>query len=376
MLLNVFAYELQAIAQETLTPPIVFEAIDRVKRRLKGAYAVIVMIQNFGLVAFRDANGIRPLVYGQRQDDKGKAYMIASESIALDALGFDLSGDVLPSESLLIKLDGETFIHKHEGDAPFTPCLFEYIYLARPDSIINGISTYRARWLMGESLADTVLKQMSDHDIDVVIPIPDTSRTSAIPLADRLGVKYSEGFVKNRYIGRTFIMPGQNARKKTVKMKLNAITEEFSGKNVLLVDDSIVRGTTSKQIIQMARDAGANKVYFASAAPEVRYPNVYGIDMASAKELIAHQRTTEQIADKIGADRLFYQNLDDVCHAVNLARLPNAPAFERFEDAIFTGDYITGDIDQAYLSSLEAKRNDAMQSKTQDLTSGTGLADL
>lgn len=370
VLLNVFAHELQAVAERTLTPTLVFKAIDKVKQRIRGAYAVVVMIQNFGLVAFRDNHGIRPLVYGVRQDDAGKSVMMASESIALDALGYELVGDVMPDQSIIVTTDGVIHQHQHTTDVAFTPCIFEYIYLARPDSILNGVSTYQARWRMGESLADNILRQMPDHDIDVVIPIPDTSRTSAIPLADRLGVHYSEGFVKNRYIGRTFIMPGQQVRKKTVKMKLNAIREEFAGKNVLLVDDSIVRGTTSKQIIQMARDAGAAKVYFASAAPEVRYPNVYGIDMASAKELIAHERSAEEVAQKIGADALIYQNLDDVYQAINDARLVPGTPFARFEDAIFTGNYVTDDVDQAYLQRVELLRNDSAKSKKQPDAAG------
>lgn len=373
VLLNVFAHELQAVAEHTLTPELVFKAIDKVKQRIRGAYAVVVMIQNFGLVAFRDDHGIRPLVYGVRQDELGKAVMVASESIALDALGYELVGDVMPDQSIIVTTAGDIHQHQHKTSVAFTPCIFEYIYLARPDSILNGISTYRARWRMGESLADKILQLMPNHDIDVVIPIPDTSRTSAIPLAERLGVHYSEGFVKNRYIGRTFIMPGQHVRKKTVKMKLNAIREEFAGKNVLLVDDSIVRGTTSKQIIQMARDAGAAKVYFASAAPEVRYPNVYGIDMASAKELIAHGRSAQEVAERIGADALIYQNLDDVYRAINDSRLAGVDVFERFEDAIFTSNYVTDDVDQDYLQRLELLRNDSAKAKKQ--TDAAGMVD-
>ncbi|MDF1653723.1 MAG: amidophosphoribosyltransferase [Coxiellaceae bacterium] len=366
VLLNVFAHELQNHSQQELTTQIVFDTIARVKQRIKGAYAVIVMIQNFGLVAFRDPHGIRPLVYGERHSDAGAEVMVASESIALDALGFESQGDVLPDESLVVTLDGKVHRQQCPTDEAYTPCIFEYIYLARPDSIIDGVSAYRARWNMGEKLAEKIMKEMPDHDIDVVIPIPDTSRTSAIPLANKLGLRYSEGFVKNRYIGRTFIMPGQSVRKKTVKMKLNPIAQEFAGKNVLLVDDSIVRGTTSKQIIQMARDAGAKKVYFASAAPEVRNPNVYGIDMASAKELIAHDRTAEQVAEIIGADALIYQDLSDVYDAVNEARNEGVAVFDRFEDSIFTGDYVTGDVDQAYLDAVEALRNDKNKTKHQD----------
>lgn len=373
VLLNVFAHELQKQAKANLTADIVFDVIERVKMRINGAYAVIVMIQNFGLVAFRDPNGIRPLVYGIRDNGCGSEVMIASESIALDALGYQLVGDVKPNESLIITNDGQLHRDLLDDDTPFTPCIFEYIYLARPDSILNGVSTYKARWLMGEKLADEIVRQMPNHDIDVVIPIPDTSRTSAIPLAHRLNVRYSEGFVKNRYIGRTFIMPGQSVRKKTVKMKLNAIDDEFAGKNVLLVDDSIVRGTTSKQIIQMARDAGAKKVYFASAAPEVRYPNVYGIDMASADELIAHGRDAKQVAEKIGADALIYQSLQDVYQSINDARSSSQPFFARFEDSIFTSDYVTDGVDQAYLDHVASLRSDKVKSKLQD--DDTGMVD-
>ncbi len=366
VLLNVFAHELQNQSAEKLTPQVVFDTIKRVKARIKGAYAVIVMIQNFGIVAFRDPHGIRPLVYGERVAGDGAEVMVASESIALDALGFKLVGDVRPDQSLIVTQDGQVHVQECPTDEVYTPCIFEYIYLARPDSIIDGVSAYQARWNMGEKLAEKILKKMLGHDIDVVIPIPDTSRTSAIPLAHRLGVRYSEGFVKNRYIGRTFIMPGQSVRKKTVKMKLNPIAQEFAGKNVLLVDDSIVRGTTSKQIIQMARDAGAKKVYFASAAPEVRYPNVYGIDMASAKELIAHDRTSDEVAQIIGADALIYQDLSDVYDAVNQACNEGTSTFARFEDSIFTGEYITGDVDQAYLDRVEAIRNDKTKSQRAD----------
>ena len=280
--------------------------------------------------------------------------MIASESVALDMLGFDLVRDVAPGEAVYVSLAGELHTRQCAEHPRVTPCIFEYVYLARPDSIIDSVSVYKARLRMGEKLADKILRDWSDHDIDVVIPIPDTSRTAALQLANELGVKYREGFIKNRYIGRTFIMPGQTQRKKSVRQKLNAIELEFKGKNVLLVDDSIVRGTTSQQIIQMARDAGARKVYFASAAPPVRYPNVYGIDMPTASELVAYGRTDEEVCREIGADKLIYQDLPDLIKAVHQGNRK----LQGFEDSVFTGKYITGDVRPEYLVALEHLRND------------------
>jgi len=281
--------------------------------------------------------------------------MAASESVALDALGYELIADVAPGEAVFITLDGQIHTRQCAEDSVISPCIFEYVYLARPDSIIDNISVYKARLRMGDRLADKISRIRPDHDIDVVIPIPDTSRTSALQLANTLGIKYREGFIKNRYIGRTFIMPGQQQRKKSVRQKLNAIDLEFKGKNVLLVDDSIVRGTTSSQIIDMARDAGANKVYFASAAPPVRYPNVYGIDMPVSDELIAHGRSEEEICSEIGADWLIYQDLDDLISAVEKGN----PEIRQFDASVFTGKYVTGDIGDEYLSALQAARNDA-----------------
>jgi amidophosphoribosyltransferase len=304
ILLNVLAHELQKHAKLDMDLDDVFKAVSGVHRRCKGAYAAVAMITGQGIVAFRDPHGIRPLVYGKRETEQGVNYMAASESVALDALGYELIADVAPGEAVFITLDGQIHTRQCAENPVISPCIFEYVYLARPDSIIDNISVYKARLRMGDRLADKIGRIRPDHDIDVVIPIPDTSRTSALQLANTLGIKYREGFIKNRYIGRTFIMPGQQQRKKSVRQKLNAIDLEFKGKNVLLVDDSIVRGTTSSQIIDMARDAGANKVYFASAAPPVRYPNVYGIDMPVSDELIAHGRTEDEICEVIGADWL------------------------------------------------------------------------
>jgi amidophosphoribosyltransferase len=290
-----------------------------------------------------------------RATPEGTDYMMASESVALDALGFELIDDVAPGEAIFVTLDGKLHRQQCAEKPSVSPCIFEYVYLARPDSIIDRISVYKARLRMGEKLAAKILRVWPDHDIDVVIPIPDTSRTSALQLANNLGVKYREGFIKNRYIGRTFIMPGQQQRKKSVRQKLNAIDLEFRDKNVLLVDDSIVRGTTSTQIIEMARDAGANKVYFASAAPPVRYQNVYGIDMPSSEELIAWGCSEEEVGKAIGADWLLFQDLDDLIQAVGKGN----PEITTFDTSVFTGVYITGDVDGEYLSDLQLTRSDA-----------------
>jgi amidophosphoribosyltransferase len=357
VLLNVFAHELAQFGKLKLTVDDVFQAVSAVHKRIRGAYAVVVMIAGFGVLGFRDPHGIRPIVFGQRKTEDGTDYMIASESVALDVLDFQLIRDIEPGEAVFIEADGQLHTQQCTEVVDHCPCIFEYVYFARPDSIIDNISVYKARMRMGRKLAEKIQREWPDHDIDVVIPIPDTSRTAASQIAHDLGVKFREGFMKNRYIGRTFIMPGQKMRKKSVKQKLNAISLEFDGKNVLLVDDSIVRGTTSEQIIQMARDAGANKVYFASAAPPVRYPNVYGIDMPAAHELIAHDRTEEEICEALGADKLIYQDLDDLIEAVGRGN----PDIKHFDTSCFSHDYITGDIDDAYLARIEALRNDNAQ---------------
>jgi amidophosphoribosyltransferase len=354
VLLNVFAHELQRLAKVNLDPQTIFKAVSSVFKRCRGAYAVIVMIAGHGILGFRDPNAIRPLIYGKRTTATGTDYMLASESVALDVLGYQIIADVAPGEAVFIDTKGQSHTAICTEETQYSPCLFEYVYLARPDSIIDKILVYKMRLHLGQALADKILKTFPEHDIDVVIPVPDTSRSAAMPLARRLGVKYREGFVKNRYIGRTFIMPGQKIRRKSVRQKLNAIGLEFQGKNVLLVDDSIVRGTTSKEIIQMARDAGANKVYFASAAPEVRYPNVYGIDMPATSELVAHDRSLAEITKYIGADWLIYQDLS----ALYTAAREGNPALQRFEDCVFTGDYVTGDVSADYLQRLSLQRSD------------------
>ena len=362
VLLNVFAHELQTRVNGKPTPENIFDAIDALHRRCTGGYAVVALIIGFGVVAFRDPNGIRPLVLGERESEGQKDYMVASESVALDALQFERVRDLEPGECLYIQNDGVLNARSFPGEVKHTPCIFEYVYFARPDSILDDLSVYKTRLRMGEQLAGKVVRDFPDHDIDVVIPIPDTSSTSALQVAYHLGVKYREGFIKNRYIGRTFIMPGQAERMQSVRRKLNAIDLEFRGKNVLLVDDSIVRGTTSQQIIKLAREAGAEKVYFASAAPPVRFPNVYGIDMPAASELIANGRTVEEIEEIIGADRLIYQDLNGLIRAV---RHGNSEITE-FDTSCFSGEYVTGDVTPEYLSELESRRNDAAKQARQE----------
>jgi amidophosphoribosyltransferase len=362
VLLNVFAHELQLQGKLRMKVDDVFNAVSGVHRRCRGAYAAIVMITGHGILALRDPWGIRPLVYGKRESAQGTEYMAASESVALDVLGFELIADVKPGEAVFFSLDGQVHTRQCAEKPVYSPCIFEYVYLARPDSIMDNISVYKARLRMGEKLARKIRRVRPDHDIDVVIPIPDTSRTSALQLANTLDIKYREGFIKNRYIGRTFIMPGQQQRKKSVRQKLNAIELEFRNKNVLLVDDSIVRGTTSSQIIQMARDAGARKVYFASAAPPVRYPNVYGIDMPTGDELIGYGRDDDGIRQTIGADWLIYQDLEDLVDAVSEGN----PEVGQFDTSVFTGDYITGDVGEEYLSQLQASRNDASKKQRRE----------
>jgi amidophosphoribosyltransferase len=353
VILNILAHELQNQAHP-IGPGNVFKAIETVHKRSVGGYAVVAMIAGQGLVAFRDPNGIRPCVFGQRRTDEGLEYIVASESVALDILGFELIDDIHPGEGIFVTLDGQLHRRQCAEKVRHAPCIFEFVYFARPDSMIDDISVYKARLRMGERLAEKILNEWPEHDIDVVIPIPDTSRTSALPLAFKLGVKYREGFIKNRYIGRTFIMPEQGQRTKSVRRKLNPISLEFRGKNVLLIDDSIVRGTTSRQIIQMAREAGARKVYLASAAPPVRYPNVYGIDMPAASELIAHGRSAEDIRQQLGADWLIYQDLDDLVAACSEGN----DDISEFDTSCFSSEYITGLAD-GYLEKLENLRSDS-----------------
>ena len=313
------------------------------------------------MFAFRDPHGIRPLIYGSRKcPETGKTeYMIASESVALDAAEFTLERDLMPGEGLFVTADGKLFSRQCAGSATLSPCIFEHVYLARPDSIIDGVSVYHARLLMGKKLAEKILRTYPEHDIDVVVPIPDTSRVAALQVAYALGLPYREGFIKNRYVARTFIMPGQKMRKKSVRRKLNPIRLEFNGRNVLLVDDSIVRGTTSEQLVQMARRSGAKKVYFCSAAPAIRHPNVYGIDMPTKTELIAHGRTDDEVASKIGADWLVYQDLEDLEDAVREVN----PRLNQFDTSCFSGTYVTGDVDGKYFARLHEERNEGTKSK-------------
>ncbi|MBT8446887.1 MAG: amidophosphoribosyltransferase, partial [Gammaproteobacteria bacterium] len=380
ILLNVFAHELSLGGKRRIDAEDVFRAVSGVHARCHGGYAAVAMILGVGIVGFRDPYGIRPIVFGRRETADGPEFAIASESVALDILGFELIADVAPGEAVFIRKDGEMVTRQCAESPVRAPCIFEHVYLARPDSIIDGISVHKARMRMGEALARKIEQDWGENDIDVVIPVPDTARTSAMELAHALGLKYREGFIKNRYIPRTFIMPGQAMRKKSVKQKLNAIDLEFSGKNVLLVDDSIVRGTTSQQIVQIAREAGARKVYFASAAPPVRFPNVYGIDMPAPNELIAHKRTIDEVAAIIGADRLIYQELDDL---IDAARRGN-PDVERFDVSCFDGRYVTGTVTDGYLAEVEARRSDEAKSgrasganALNDLyvSSATGMAD-
>ncbi len=358
VLLNIFANELLKQGKMVPTENEIFNAVAALHKRVRGAYSVVSLISDHGIVAFRDPRGIRPLVFGKRQTPEGEEYMVASESVALDVLGFKLIRDVGPGEAIFIDKNARLHTRQCAENPVLMPCIFEHVYFARPDSIIDGVSVYKARLRQGENLAAKILRERPNHDIDVVIPIPDSSRVAGQALAHVLGVKFREGLVKNRYIGRTFIMPGQQQRKKSVKQKLNAIRLEFQGKNVLLVDDSIVRGTTCQQIIQMAREAGANKVYFASAAPPVQYPNVYGIDMPSAKELIAHDRTVAEVCEEIGADWLVYQDLEDLI----AASAEGNPDIAEFECSVFNGRYATGDVDLDYLRNLDAERNDKVKS--------------
>ena len=364
ILLNVLAHELQQIGALQPEAEHVFTALEGVYQRCQGAYAAVAMINGRGIVAFRDAHGIRPLAFGTRTAPNGaQEVMVASESSAIDILGFDFVRDVAPGEAIYIDAGGDYETRMCTAPVAHTPCIFEHVYLAREDSIMDEISIYKARLRMGERLVRPIMERYSqrEHDIDVVIPIPESSRASAIPLAYALNVKYREGFVKNRYIGRTFIMPEQGQRAKSVQQKLNAIDLEFRGKNVLLVEDSIVRGTTTSEIVRQARNAGARKVFMAVAAPPVRFPNVYGIDMPTAHEFIAYNRTDEQVAEAIGVDWLVYQTIDDLVGAA----AEGNPKLKRFECSVFDGDYVTGDIDEAYLNALSAMRNDRSKQRRQ-----------
>ncbi|EGQ7853703.1 amidophosphoribosyltransferase [Vibrio vulnificus] len=353
VLLNVLAHEIDTV-KGNVTADDVFRAIANVHRTIRGAYAVTAMIIGHGMIAFRDPYGIRPLCLGKREENGQTEYMVASESVALDAVGFDFVRDVAPGEAIYATFDGELFTKQCADNPKLNPCIFEFVYFARPDSFIDKISVYSARVEMGKKLGERIKEEYADLDIDVVIPIPETSCDIALQIAQAIDKPYRQGFVKNRYVGRTFIMPGQQLRKKSVRRKLNAIRSEFKDKNVLLVDDSIVRGTTSEQIIEMARDSGAKKVFIVSAAPEVRFPNVYGIDMPSATELIAHGRDNETICKLIGADALIFQKLEDLVDAVGLGNLD----ITKFDTSVFNGEYVTGDIDQQYLDFLDSMRND------------------
>jgi len=356
VLLNVLADELQRASNGMeLDPETIFKAVSGMHRRVKGSYAIAAQIAGYGMLAVRDPFGIRPLCLGSVETPAGREWMVASESVALEGIGYRFERDVAPGEAIFISLEGKLYTKQCAENPVLTPCIFEYVYLARPDSCIDGVPVYDARLRMGDYLAEKIRREVSAGDIDVVMPIPDSSRPAAMQVANKLGVNYREGFFKNRYVGRTFIMPGQAVRKKSVRQKLNAMGVEFKGKNVLIVDDSIVRGTTSFEIVQMARDAGARKVIFASAAPPVKFPNVYGIDMPTRSELVAYGRTREEIAAIIGADQLVYQDVEDMKQAVRDIN----PALKDFDASCFDGRYITGDIDEAYLDRLETARSQA-----------------
>ncbi len=366
VLLNVLAHELELAAKgQKLDPETIFTAVANVHRRCRGAYAVVALIAGYGLLAFRDPFGIRPLVFGRNNTAEGPEYLVASESVALTAFGFDLVRDIAPGEAIFIE-EGGTFHNRQCAAKPvLAPCIFEYVYLARPDSVMDGVSVYESRLHMGRQLAEKIKRTAPHLDVDVVIPVPDTSRPSALELANGLGVTYREGFIRNRYIGRTFIMPGQTIRKKSVRQKLSVVSLEFKGKNVMIVDDSIVRGTTSREIVQMARDAGASKVFFASAAPPVRFANVYGIDMPTRSELIATGRNEEQIAREIGADAVIYQDLDALKASVRAVN----PRLTQFETSCFDGVYVTGDVTSEYLALVERQRDAGRQESEEEAES-------
>lgn len=366
LLLNLLAMELHSRTQNLdingeihVDVNTIFESVHALNNQITGGYACVSLISGFGLLAFRDPNGIRPLIFGSRVVEGEKEWIVASESVAIHALGFDVERDISPGEAIFISSTGQVFTKICADETNHSPCIFEHVYFSRPDSIIDGISVYQARLNQGQRLAERILEQFPNHDIDSVIPVPDSGRYAALQLANALNVEYREGFVKNRYIGRTFIMPGQAQRMKSVRRKLNAIPHEFEGKNVILVDDSIVRGTTSAQIVEMAREVGAKKVYFASAAPPVRYPNVYGIDMPAVKEFIANDRNIHEICETIGADKLFYQTLEDLIEVTSI----NGP--QDWDTSCFDGKYVTGKVSEEYLRSLELARNDDAKSNNQ-----------
>ena len=367
VLLNVLADELQKETNSAaLDESAMFNAVTGVASRVKGSYAVVSLIAGYGLLAFRDPFGIRPLCIGRIDTNQGPEWMVASESVALEGLGFTFVRDVNPGEAIYIDLDGNFYARQCVANAVLTPCIFEYVYMARPDSTIDGVTVYNVRMRMGDYLADKIRKETNVDEIDVVMPIPDSSRPAAMQVAKNLGVDYREGFFKNRYIGRTFIMPGQAVRKKSVRQKLNAMRVEFKDKTILIIDDSIVRGTTSFEIVQMARESGAKKVIFASAAPPVRFPNVYGIDMPTRSELVAYGRTDEEINKMIGADQLIYQSIEDMKQAVRDIN----PKIQNFEASCFDGNYITGDINESYLDALEAQRNSSAAKADRQRDSG------
>ena len=362
VLLNVFAHELERSTRGLqLQPEDVFAAVRAVHQRIRGSYAVIALIAGHGLVAFRDPHGIRPLSMGRSQDG---TVMVGSESVALEGTGHIFDRNIAPGEAIFVTQDGAVHAQQCADKPMLQPCIFEFVYLARPDSTMDGISVYQARLNLGEALAKRVVSTVPPSDIDVIIPIPESSRPSATQLAHLLGVPYREGFVKNRYVGRTFIMPGQGVRKKSVRQKLNAIVSEFKDRNVLLVDDSIVRGTTSREIVQMARDAGARKVYLASAAPPVRYPNVYGIDMPTSAELVAHGKSIDEVREWIGCDALIYQDVEAMKKAIGSLN----PQLDGFDASCFDGIYVTGDINAESIEMLyqnrpkEAAEDDETQS--------------
>jgi amidophosphoribosyltransferase len=353
VLLNVLAHELQLSSSGLqLDPSALFKAVSGVHRRVRGSYAIVSLIAGYGLLAFRDPFGIRPLCLGKQETARGLEWIVASESVAVDGVGFEFVRDLAPGEAVFIDLDGNLHAQQCAQKPSLNPCIFEYVYLARPDSVLDGVPVYNVRLRMGDYLAEKIKRELPNVAIDVVMPIPDSSRPAAMQVAAKLGVEYREGFFKNRYVGRTFIMPGQAVRKKSVRQKLNAMAIEFKGKNVLIVDDSIVRGTTSQEIVQMARDAGASKVIFASAAPPVKFPNVYGIDMPTRGELVAHGRSDDEVAKIIGADYLVYQDVEALKQAVHDIN----PALSHFEASCFDGDYITGDVSAEYLDAIERAR--------------------
>lgn len=369
ILLNILAVELTKYSSDLsiegdphLDIETVFNAISALNKYVKGGYACVSMISEYGLLAFRDPNGIRPLIFGKRESDEGTEWIVGSESVAITALGFEIERDLKPGEAIFISSSGHLFSRICAEKTSRNPCIFEYVYFARPDSVIDGISVYEARLNQGKMLAQRIIEDWPDHDIDAVIPIPDSGRIAALQMANSLGVPYREGFVKNRYVGRTFIMPGQELREKSVRRKLNTIENEFRGKNVLLVDDSIVRGTTSKQIVEMARESGASKVYFASAAPPVRFPNVYGIDMPAITEFVANGRTIEEINDHIKSDKLFYQTLEDLQKSTHNASSSDIV----FDSSCFNGEYVTGDVSEEYLARLHEQRNDGAKMSFDD----------